>query len=188
LMDRGRAAEAKVIREKATAEATAILERSIAAGREAVRLRPDDAMAHFRLGRILGDQGKSGETEAIAAYREAIRLKPDLEEAYHKLSTALENQNKLDEAIAVLRDLIKLHPDKPDDLIDLSKLLKKLNLAKEAGDASEAALVAAHEAVRLHPHTAWAHADLANALLAKSGFEKIDAETIAELLTAKRIE
>ena len=48
---------------------------AVAAGREAIRLKPDDAAAHSNLGIALTSQGKLD--EAIAAYREAIRLKPD---------------------------------------------------------------------------------------------------------------
>ena len=56
-------------------EAGAILEAAEAANREAVRLRPDDASAHFSLGFALVMQGKLD--EAIAEYRTAIRIQPD---------------------------------------------------------------------------------------------------------------
>ena len=52
-----------------------MLEAAVAAGREAIRLKPDDAHAHSNLGNALKDQGKLD--EAIAEYRTAIRLKPE---------------------------------------------------------------------------------------------------------------
>ena len=56
---------------------------AIAEYREAIRLKPDYAEAHFNLGIALSDQGKLD--EAIAEYREAIRLKPDYAEAHCNL-------------------------------------------------------------------------------------------------------
>ena len=183
----GRAAEAKAIQERTTAEATATFERAIAAGREAIRLKPDDAMAHFRLGRILGDQGKPGEAEAIAAYREAIRLKPDLDEAYHNLSNALEKQGKLDEAIAVLRNLSRLRPGKPNDLIDLSKLLGTKGWPRSRrGDRSRHGRGPrggpAESSRRLGPRRPRDRA------AGRNFGKEIDEEAIAELLTVKRFE
>ena len=63
------------------------LTEAIAAFREAIRLKPDLASAHYNLGNALRVQGKLD--EAIAAYREAIRLKPDLAEAHYNLGLAL---------------------------------------------------------------------------------------------------
>ena len=61
---------------------------AVAAGREAIRLKPDDAEAHTNLGNVLSSQGKLD--EAIAEYREAIRLKPDDAEAHYNLGIALQ--------------------------------------------------------------------------------------------------
>ena len=85
------------------------LDEAIAAYREAIRLKPDDAEAHYNLGIALSGQGKLD--EAIAEYREAIRLKPDYAEAHYNLGIALDGQGKLDEAIAEYREAIRLKPD-----------------------------------------------------------------------------
>jgi tetratricopeptide (TPR) repeat protein len=85
------------------------VDEAIAAYREAIRLRPDDARAHTNLGNALRDQGKVD--EAIAAYREAIRLQPDLAKAHGNLGEALRRQGKVDEAIAAYREAIRLRPD-----------------------------------------------------------------------------
>ena len=45
---------------------------ALAEFREAIRLKPDDAAAHYSLGNLLRDQGKLD--EAVASYREAVRL------------------------------------------------------------------------------------------------------------------
>ena len=51
-----------------------MLDAAVAAVREAIRLKPDDAVAHSQPRHALKAQGKLD--EAIAAYREAIRLSP----------------------------------------------------------------------------------------------------------------
>ena len=68
-------------------EAAAALEQAVAAHREAIRLKPDDAIAHNNLGLALDEQGKLD--EAVAEYREAIRLKPDDAIAHDNLGIAL---------------------------------------------------------------------------------------------------
>ena len=57
------------------AEAAPMLDRAVAACREAIRLRPDDAVAHNNLGNALHVSGDR--PGAIAEYREVIRLRPD---------------------------------------------------------------------------------------------------------------
>ena len=53
--------------------------------REAVRLKPDFAIAHFNLGCVLLEQAKRD--EAMTHLREALRLKPDYAEAKKKLES-----------------------------------------------------------------------------------------------------
>ncbi len=74
------------------ADAAPVLERAIAAGRAAIRLKPDDAGAHVSLGLALEDQGKID--EAIAEYRAAIRLKPDYAEAHANLGDVLDARGR----------------------------------------------------------------------------------------------
>jgi len=69
--------------------------------REATRLKPDDANAHYNLGRALSDQEKLA--EAIVEYREAIRLKPDFAMARCNLGLLLRQQGQYREALAELR-------------------------------------------------------------------------------------
>ena len=80
----------------------------IAAYREAMRLNPDLALAHFNLGNALRDQGKP--SEAIAEYREAIRLKPDGMDFHYNLSNTFLDLREPDEAITDLREVIRVAP------------------------------------------------------------------------------
>ena len=81
----------------------------IAEFREAIRLKPDDALAHFNLGNAL--HGSADVRGAIAAYREAIRLKPDYAAAHSNLGNALSSSGDVRGAIAAYREAIRLKPD-----------------------------------------------------------------------------
>jgi hypothetical protein len=70
--------------------------------RALIRLKPDDANAHYNLGIALNSQGKT--EEAMTAYRAAIRLKPDYPEAHCNLGFLLLHQKgECAEALTLLR-------------------------------------------------------------------------------------
>src|SRR5438309_1190474 len=60
---------------------------------QALRTKPDVALAHSNWGRVLALQGKHA--EAIEHFRQALRIKPDLAEADTNLARALAQQGKL---------------------------------------------------------------------------------------------
>jgi len=155
-------------------EAGETLEAAVAAGRDAIRLKPDDARAHFHLGLALWIQGKPD--DAIALYRAAIRLKPDYAIAHTNLGVVLATQGKLDGAIAEHRTAIRL---KPDDAGAHSKLGSDLN----AQGKYDEAVAEYRTAIRLVPDDATAHNTLGIAL-ANQG--KLDL-AVAELRTAIRL-
>ena len=69
------------------------LDEAIMAYNNAIRLKPDDAEAHFNLGRALKDRGCLD--EAVAAYNNVIRCKPDYAEAYSDLGVILRDLRRL---------------------------------------------------------------------------------------------
>jgi len=77
--------------------------------RSTVQRKPWDSEAHYNLGNVLRNQGKT--VEAIKEYREAIRLNPGDADAHFLLGTALEDQGKPNEAIKEYRETISLNPD-----------------------------------------------------------------------------
>ena len=137
-------------------EAAAILEAAAAANREAVRLRPDDAYAHFSLGFALFMQGKLD--EAIAEYRTAIRIQPDDATFHDNLCEALGQQGKLDEAIAEHRIAIRIQPDFANAHNTLGHILS--DVKQDYG----AAAAEFREAIRLQPDFALFHNNLGLAL------------------------
>jgi tetratricopeptide (TPR) repeat protein len=138
-----------------TREASEVLEAAVAAGREAIRLKPDNVQTHFRLGNVLYAQGKLG--EAIAEFREMIRLNPDLAEAHSNLGIVRYAQGKLDEAVAAFREAIRLRPDYVDALSNLGIALR------DQGKLDEA-IAAYREAIRLKPDLAVVQTNLGIAL------------------------
>jgi tetratricopeptide (TPR) repeat protein len=90
------------------AEARPFLERAIAAGREAVRLKPNDAPAHNGLGLALA--ANSQYDEAIACFGKASALDPKDSVAQNNLGIALAREGRLDEAIACYKKAIALDP------------------------------------------------------------------------------
>jgi tetratricopeptide (TPR) repeat protein len=81
---------------------------AVACHREALRLDPTLALAHYNLGNALGDKGDM--TGAIAAFKEAIRLDPRHPGAHNVLGTALKDKGDLPDAIAAYREAIRLVP------------------------------------------------------------------------------
>jgi tetratricopeptide (TPR) repeat protein len=78
-----------------------VLGRAVATLRAAIRLRPDDALAHTNLGNALHASGDL--PDAIASYHEAIRRKPNFADAHCNLGQALRQQGRYAESLAEYR-------------------------------------------------------------------------------------
>ena len=77
--------------------------------RQAVKLKPDHAIAYNNLGLALYDQGKLD--EAVASLRKAVTLTPDFAEAHNNLGMVLHSLGKPDEAENCFHEAVKLKPD-----------------------------------------------------------------------------
>ena len=164
LKDQGRSQEAKAVTLAAEA-----------ANREAVRLRPDDALAHASLGFALYMQGKLD--EAAEQYRTAIRLQPQTAEFHDVLCELLGKQGHLDEAIAEHHAAIRIQPDFANAYNTLGDILFT---AKQDYSKAE---VEFRNATRLQPDKAVYHNNLG---LALQGQDKLD-EAIVEYRAATRL-
>ncbi len=85
---------------------------AIPSHREAIRLKPDYAEAHFNLGNALTAKGDPD--GAIASFRAAIRLEPDYAEAHCNLGQTLARQGHFREALPWLQKGHAIGSKRPD--------------------------------------------------------------------------
>jgi tetratricopeptide (TPR) repeat protein len=97
--------------------------------REAIKINPNDAEAHRRLGSLLISLERYKEAEE--ELRQAIRLKPDFAEAYGTLGSVYDDLGRYEEAVEALRQAIRLKPDYAEAEILLNKLERKISSSKE---------------------------------------------------------
>jgi serine/threonine-protein kinase len=172
-------------------EVAAALEPAVAAIREAVRLKPDDAAAHACLGKALRIQGKL--EEAIAEIRTVKRLEPNrtiangiratgqnwglqrlvfaisdtpdqlITRLSFDLGNALRDQGKLDQAIAAYQEAIGVTPNYYAAYSALVPVLKAQGKLDET-------VAAYREAVRLKPDDAEAYFRLGGLFQAQRDF------------------
>ena len=123
---------------------------AVAAYREAIRIQPDLAIAHARLGEAY--QKLMMLDEAVAEYRIAARLQPhsaNVAMVHFVLGRILDQLGRLDEAIVEYRAAIALKPDLTNAKNNLAWTSTK-KLVLSAGDRAEL-LERAREAVTLAP-------------------------------------
>jgi tetratricopeptide (TPR) repeat protein len=133
------------------------LERSEAAYRAAVSLRPDDALLHGCLAVVLQDQGRLD--EAVAAFRQAVSLAPGDAEAQVNLGNALLSHGRWEEASASFKAAFALRPKDPRTLTGFGYALKELGHYDEARRLLDAVVI-------LDPESAEAHNNLGTVLRA----------------------
>lgn len=125
--------------------------------REALRLDPVSADAHYNLGVLLARTGRKEAAEA--AYREATRLRPSYAEAWNNLGSLRLEAGQPVEAAAFFRRAFETRPRYAEAQANLALALL------ESGRADEA-LAAARAARALDPRSATAAFALGNASIA----------------------
>jgi predicted TPR repeat methyltransferase len=95
---------------------------------------PNHPEAHYRLGNVLGRQGRIG--DAAACYRRALALKPDHAESWLGLGNVLDQAQRHDDALAAYDKA----PDLADAWLGRARVLKRLNRLEEAVVAYRRAL------------------------------------------------
>jgi serine/threonine-protein kinase len=142
--------------------------------REAIRLWPDNELAHFGLGEALKRLRQLD--GALTELRLAIRLKPEFAVAHAVLGEVLMMKGAMDEAIAECREAIRLAPDNPHPHVILGDLLARHGKPDEA-------IAEWRGAIPLHPENNMLHHRLGTALQAKGNLEG----AIAELRLCMRL-
>ncbi len=157
------------------AAAEKALQKAVTIQREAIRLRPDDGVAHLGLGAVLCDVAHDY-AAAIVEFREVIRLQPNDAASRRNLGIALCGQGKVDEAVAAYREAIRLRPEYAEAHSHLGVALRQQGKLDEA-------IAAYREAIRRKPEYAEPHTNLG---LALQGQGKV-AEAIAAYREAIRL-
>lgn len=106
-------------------------EEAVAAFQEALKIDPDLAEAHFRLGLGYESLGKTEEAEveykkAVEAYKKYFDDNPDDAEAHYALGQTFAGLGQYSEAIRQYREATKLKKDDPDIYFDLGVAHTKL--------------------------------------------------------------
>jgi spermidine synthase len=141
---------------------------------KSLRLKPDNAEAHYNLGYTLVSAGRLG--EAITHFTEALRLRPGFAAAHTELGYALAQQGRLDEAIEHFTKALRINPDNARAHSNLGVALVNQGKLNEAIEHFR-------EAVRIEPDSAEAHSNLGAALAVQG---RID-EAIMHFTEALRI-
>ncbi len=128
----------------------------------AVALKPDVAVAHSNLGKVLVAQGKPA--DAAVAFRKAVALDPALFEAHAALARALHADGKIEEAVAAYRAALALRPNDVEALVNLGVTLNMLGRLDET-------IAILKRAIELRPDVPEIHNNLACALRDQGRFE-----------------
>jgi tetratricopeptide (TPR) repeat protein len=131
------------------------LARAVPLYREAVRLDPDSAEAHYGLGNALMVLGRFA--EAAACYEHTLRARPDHAEAHNNRAVARAEQGQFEAAVAGYREALRLRPDYTEAHFNLG------NALRQSGDPAAAA-ASYEKAVELRPYWAEAQTNLGLAL------------------------
>ncbi|MGB3460153.1 MAG: tetratricopeptide repeat protein [Halobacteriota archaeon] len=142
--------------------------------REAIRIYPDFAKAHYNLGNLLSDMGRKEDAEA--EYREAIGINPHFAEAHNNLGALLGNKGREDDAEAEFREALRINPNEAEAHHNLGASLG--NMGREEDAKAEY-----RDALRINPDFAVAHRNL-GILYSKTGKKE---EAKKELTIAKRL-
>jgi len=118
--------------------------------RQAIKLKPDLADAHYNLGNTLKKQGRLDEAEA--SYTQAITLKPDYSEAHYNLGNTLKELGRLEEAETNYRKAIALKPDYAEGHNNLGVTLQEQGRLDEAETNYRKAIALKPDFAEAHRH------------------------------------
>jgi len=124
---------------------------SLIAIEKIVKIKPQDALAHYNLGNTYRELAKFSKAEE--SYKKAISLKTNFSEAYYNLGIVLKNNSKLEDAEKCYKQTIHLKPDFAEAYNNLGTVLENLGKLNESE-------VNYRKALTLKPNFAEAHNNL----------------------------
>ncbi len=141
--------------------------------RAALRINPNDAVAHYGLAGTLMTQGEFA--KAAAELRLALQGQPQNADAHLALGYALVNLGQIDAAIGEYQQALRLHPTRPE------VAQESLGAAYLLGGDPTRAIDQARKALAINPNVTGAHSLLGQALATLGRFD----EALDELAKAQ---
>lgn len=113
---------------------------AVEAFQQAVRLSPDFAEAHYRLGLAYDSLEQEKESDkayedAVSAYKKVIRKNPKDAEAHYQIGLTHDKLGKPEDAVKSLKEAAKHDPEDADKLYELALVHTKLAQFREAVSA-----------------------------------------------------
>jgi len=119
--------------------------------KQAIRIEPDYAVAHYNLGVTYGSLGRY--QDAIESYKQAIRIKPDFAEAHCNLGVAYGILGRYEDAVEAFKQVIRINPDLVEAHYLLGITYGKLGRYQDEIESFK-------QAIRIKPDFAEAHYNL----------------------------
>jgi len=138
--------------------------------RQAIKLRPDVAVAHHTLGQCFLAQRMT--VPAIESLKKAIELDPNVAPSHHSLGNALLIEGRPQEAIAAFRRAVELAPGDLAGYLSLSDQLMKHSAAEEAAACLERGIENIPNSALLLTRLARAYADSGDSTRAEAAFRE----------------
>jgi len=129
----------------------------------ALKLNPNNAMAHTQLGFLLYNVKYQLE-EGFAHYKKAVELEPNDPRTHYNIGLALLHQNKFDRAICHLKEALARMPISLDAQYDLGRLHYSLGIAYLNKDLLNQAKGHFIQAIKIHNDDAASYYHLAEVL------------------------
>ncbi len=111
-------------------QATGNLPQSVAEWERVRDLIPQDCLAYYQIGRMLG--GESQWNEAESSLRQAVKIRPSLTEGWIELGNVLASREKFEPALASYQIAWQQRPQDPKTAFRLATVLARLNRHAEA--------------------------------------------------------
>ena len=132
------------------------LDKAIVHFKEALKIKPDYAMALHNLGIALSDKGNYD--EAVLYFNKALKINPQQTDVRNNLANILFLQGKLDEAVSLYNKALKINPEHADAHYNLAYVLFSQGKLDEA-------VLHFKKAITINPEYAKAHYHLGKILI-----------------------
>jgi len=141
---------------------TSMWKKEVSEYKEALRINPNFAEAHFNLG--VAYQEKGNHKEAIAEYQKTLQIYPNYLEAHNNLGILYFRKGMLDQALVEYQKTIEIKPDYAKGYYNIGSVYREKKKTDEA-------ITSFQKALEINPSFAEAHYSLAAIYYGKEEFK-----------------